>query len=637
MLGQVKFAWLDFKRSILVSTFSFFSQIVTFSVITISLGLFSIVRNQLLWSINSIFYRSYIIISSLFIIFSIVIGSIVTIRSIDLKFQSHKDDIGIMKNVGGKSRWIYSYFIFNQIITTLIMLLLGLFVGVISILIVFASFNSISLFQHILFIPIFLGNLSILLVSYLKSHYKIIKFIGEKDFEETSGKLSKYKSIFEFDALINKTKTVSKIAFKNFLRSGKILSSLIFSFFLIFSTVSFILAPSTLANTYLFHVDNRFEQNQYIIGDQSIVEFFNTNLEFRKYENKSLVSEINIFSYFSNFTLNTTFLDSIESQIPSKQSIFLSKLEIKEIRGYEVKSGVYIPVGDNRTFYGTVIGYEEFFIKDNLFIWGEEPVKTQNQVIIGDSLNNELFDNSSIEKLQFQWYEIRPLGLVESNDFALDNQPSVREEEIEQTTFTNQSDTFSISGVITDSFAAGFTVYIPMNQMNEELIASGPNLVIINDLNGIDYNTLKEEAESYGYVISSIKDKIEEFKHDYKNFSNIYNLLSGGLFVIFSFQLIVFGILYYSTYKKDYELLYKLGISKRKIYSMNIISVILQLAPGIILGTYLGAILARYFLIQNPLFSFFSLIIVGEVLWCLILVILGSILATRRSLRKVLT
>ena len=78
MIGQMRFAWISYKRSFLASIFTFFSQIVTYSALTIAIAVFSIVKPYLNWSINSVFYKSYVIIGVLFIVVSVVIGAIVT-------------------------------------------------------------------------------------------------------------------------------------------------------------------------------------------------------------------------------------------------------------------------------------------------------------------------------------------------------------------------------------------------------------------------------------------------------------------------------------------------------------------------------------------------------------------------------
>ncbi|MHA1224230.1 MAG: hypothetical protein ACTSP3_13470 [Candidatus Heimdallarchaeaceae archaeon] len=229
MIGQVRFAWIDFKRSFLTASSASLSQIIAISGITISVGVFSISRHQLKWLINSVFYRNYTSISILFIFISLIIGAIATIKTVDLKFKSKNEDIGIIKNIGGKNKWIYSYFVFNQLIATIISLFLGITLGVFILIIALASFRLLGLFNYILFMPILLANLSILLTAYLKSHFIILKYLNEKNLEETSSNLSNYKSIFELEALINKLKTTTKIALKNVIRSGKIISSLLYS------------------------------------------------------------------------------------------------------------------------------------------------------------------------------------------------------------------------------------------------------------------------------------------------------------------------------------------------------------------------------------------------------------------------
>ncbi|MCG3221332.1 MAG: hypothetical protein H7641_08125, partial [Candidatus Heimdallarchaeota archaeon] len=199
MIGQLKFAWIDFRRSLLASGFSLISQIITYSAITISIGLYSASKHFLNYSMNLIFYNSFRNITLLFIVVCVIIGGVVTSRSIDLKIQSQRDDIGIMKNVGGKSKWIYSYFIFNQLLTAVIMLVLGMILGMIFLTVVFASFKFLVYLKFVKFIPIFISNIVIIVITYIKSHYTIVKFVGEKDFEQSSSKLSNYKSIFEFN------------------------------------------------------------------------------------------------------------------------------------------------------------------------------------------------------------------------------------------------------------------------------------------------------------------------------------------------------------------------------------------------------------------------------------------------------
>jgi hypothetical protein len=600
MIGQLKFAWIDFKRSFLASLFTLLSQIVTYSAITISIGIYSISKPFLSWTVNYTFFRSYMIIAAVFIAVCIIIGGVVTSRSIELKFQNQKEDIGIMKNVGGKSRWIYSYFIFNQILTAVIVLVLGILLGVIFLLIILGSFNYISLFKYVQFMPILGGNLIILIISYIKAHYTIIRFVSEKDFEETTSKLSKYKSIFELNSIVRKASTSVKMGLKNFLRSGKILSSLLFSFFLVFSSISFVLGPLTIAETYTYQIENGSQIYSYLTGETLMVDFYNQSLSLNKYENSSIVEELNDISYFSNTSLSSSYINDLRDLGIDLQEIFLCKLKVEEIPYIQVSSYGYNLIGENRSFYATIIGYSEEFLPEDLFVWGEHPEAGRNEVLIGDTLDHEIFDNSSVEKIRLK----------------------------------EESTKFSISGVIKDEFAAGFTVYTPLNKLIQEGITANPNLIMFEDINSITYNEIITISNSYGYELGNVSQIINDKKVEYAEFSYMYSSLGGGLFIIFSFQIVVFCFLYFLNYRKDYELLYKLGVAKRKIYRINITATLLHVILGMLTGIYLGSILARYFIVPAARLSWFGLIIGLGMVFYILLTLIGSGIGGRRGLKS---
>jgi len=601
MIGQLRFAWIDFKRSFLASVFTLLSQIITYSAITISIGIYSISKSFLKWTINYTFFNSYMIIAVVFIAVCIIIGSVVTSRSIELKFQNQKEDIGIMKNVGGKSRWIYSYFIFNQILTAVIVLFLGIILGIIFLLIILGSFHYISLFRYILFMPILGANLIILIISYVKAHYTIIRFISEKDFEETTSKLSKYKSIFELNSIVRKASTSIKMGLKNFLRSGKILSSLLFSFFLVFSSISFVLGPLTIAETYTYQMENGSQIYSYVIGEKVMVDFYNQSLSLNKYENSSFVEQ-NEISFFSNTSLSSSYITELRNSDIDFQEIFLCKLKVEEIFHIQINPYGYNLIGDNRTFYATIIGYSENFLTEDLFIWGEHPESGTNEVIIGDTLDHEMFENSSVEQIRLK----------------------------------EESTKFKISGVIKDDFASGLTVYIPLSILIQEVITSNPNLVMFGDINSTTYDEISSISSSYGYEIGNVSEITNKKKAEYVEFSFMYGSLGGGLFIVFGFQIVVFCFLYFLNYRKDYELLYKLGVAKRKIYRVNTAATFMQIIPGMLVGIYFGSILARYFLVPAARLSLYGPIIGVGILFYIIITIIGSIMGGRRGLKSII-
>ncbi len=497
-----------------------------------------------------------------------------------------------MKNVGGKSRWIYSYFIFNQLLTAVIMLILGIILGMIFLTVVFASFKFITYLRFVKFIPIFISNIVIIVITYIKAHYTIVKFVGEKDFEQSSSKLSNYKSIFEFNRLMKRFGASIKIGIKNFLRSGKILSSFVFSFFLVFSLVAFVVSPLTINETYSYYYDIRNQDYSLVIGEPDSLNFYNQSLSFQNYENVS--NEDNISS------LNSSFIGEIDSLDIEFQEIFITKMHVETIPYLEVSGGTYNLIGTNNTFYATIVGFKNDFLNDELFIWGSNPASSRREVVIGDSLDRALFENSSVEKIEIE----------------------------------ESSEQYSINGVVIDSFAAGFTIYFPINKLKQDTIINGPNLILFNELDLVSYNEILEISNNYGYEIKDIQDTIEENRAVYRTFSRMFDTLGFGLFTIFSFQVIVFCFLYFLSYRKDYRLLADLGIKKRKLYAINFTASVLQTIPGIIFGAYFGSIIPRYFLVPHSRLTFFGLIIIAVVVWFIILVSSGSLSSSRRGFKK---
>jgi hypothetical protein len=530
-------------------------------------------------------------------------GVIVTIRSINLKFQSQKDDIAVMKNVGGKSRWIYSYFIFNQILTAIIMLVLGMILGLIVLVITSISFGFGSIFSYVGFLPILGGNIVILVFSYLKAHYTILKFISEKDFEISSSSLSNYKSIFEFDALINKFTSFVKLGVKNFLRSGKVLSSFLFSFFLIFSSISFVLGPLTVAETHYVNLNSRFQDYQYVIGAPDAIDFFNQSLPVQEYSNSSYTGLDNDLEHFYSTSISTQLLTELGGINVTYQKYFISKLQIKEMSALEIVNNVYIPIGQDRKVYATIIGYENINFNENEYIAGNNPNPSKNEVLIGDTLEAKFFDNSTLQKLKL--YD-------DSNDYQ-------------------------ISGVVIDSFAAGYSVYCPLNKLIAEGVANGSNLLMLENISATVYDEISEILERYEYQIISMERIIEQNLANYNSFTTMFKVLGGIMFAIFAFQIIVYSFLYFLTYRKDFELLYRLGIKKKSIYGSVITAILLQIIPGIALGSYFGAIIGRYFLVPYAVLSNFPVIIISVIVGFIIIATTTSIYASRKGLEKVVT
>ncbi|TET78106.1 MAG: hypothetical protein E3J43_05020 [Candidatus Heimdallarchaeota archaeon] len=389
------------------------------------------------------------------------------------------------------------------------------------------------------------------------------------------------------------------MASKNYIRSGKILASFLFSFFLAFSSISFALGPVAIAETYNSYLDNRFYDSTYVIAQEGVIDFYSSNFGAQNYVNDAYISELEDIDFFKNKSLEISFLNDIESTGIDAKKLFLTKLEVKEIAALDITPDGYVQVGANRTFHATVIGYQETSIFEDLLLWGSLP--GSNEVIIGDSLDNLIFENSTMQKIEL----------------------------------TENSSRYGISGVALDVFAAGFTVYVPISKLDSESISNGPNLILLEDLNSTTYSTIASLVETNGYVMSEISEIREENIKEYDNFSYMFDILGIILFSIFTFQIIVFAFLYYLTYKKDYELLYKLGIEKKKISKINVNSILLQLVPGILFGSYFGSIITRYFLVPYTKLGYYLAFLFGIIVWFTLAGYIGATMASRKGLKQI--
>ncbi|MHA1465873.1 MAG: FtsX-like permease family protein, partial [Candidatus Heimdallarchaeaceae archaeon] len=164
----------------------------------------------------------------------------------------------------------------------------------------------------------------------------------------------------------------------------------------------------------------------------------------------------------------------------------------------------------------------------------------------------------------------------------------------------------------------------------------GTNLLMLENISAAVYEEISEILEGYGYQIMSMEKMIEQNLANYNNFKTMFKVLGGIMFVIFAFQIIVYSFLYFLTYRKDFELLYRLGIKKKSIYGSVITAILLQIIPGIALGSYFGSIIGRYFLVPYAVLSNFPVIIISVIVGFILIATTSSIYASRKGLEKVI-
>ena len=324
-------------------------------------------------------------------------------------------------------------------------------------------------------------------------------------------------------------------------------------------------------------------------------------MEANLYANTTISGELEDEQFFSNLTLDGNYLSEIDSLGIDYYTLFISKQIVKEIPYTDVDLGSYTIIGEDRAFYAIIIGYNEDFLSEELFMRGSFPESNEEAVVIGDSLEAMIFENSSLEKIQF----------------------------------TEGSVKYEIKGVIVDPFASSFTVYVPISKLIQKSITNGPNLVIFNDLDEIESEQVQRMSTNYGYQLEDVRNSAEIYHNSLKETVFATVTIGASLFIIFSIQSSIFALLYVLAYRKDSELLFKLGIKKRKIKQSNNISILLHLIPGALLGSYFGTVLTLFFLIPKQHMMWLMVLIVPIVIWFIITTITGSQIANNRIIKKI--
>ncbi|MHA1305437.1 MAG: FtsX-like permease family protein, partial [Candidatus Heimdallarchaeaceae archaeon] len=584
MIGQIKFAWISFRRSFSSSFPQVINLLLTYTSVSMSINIFFSLKEILYFTIPYTFYRAYLSISIIFVILALIIGTIVTIKTAQQKFNTQKKDIALMKNIGSKSSWIYSYIMFYHMIMGALAFLVGLFLSGLILMITLYSFNLAEYTKYIKFVPAFGLCIFILIVHYIKTHNEIMQFLEEKDFIKSSKGLSEYKSIFELDDIIKKLKASVKLGVKNYIRSGEILSTLFYLFLLSSGVILFFLGPLTIGSTLNHQFEMQYDDISYIVGSDAVANFYQENFEIQEYNKEEQFKLKNV--------IDLTFIDELGELGLKIDKLFLNKLRVDEINvtiPNPSATGGYSFIGMDRSINATIVGYSNTSIFDERFIRGSPPDTSKNEVVIGESLDHYLFENSTQEHMKIE-------GI---------------------------SGLYSISGVIRDNFASGFTVYIPINKLKQKGITTGANCIQVNEIDEAKADDLIQFVETNNYKILNIQKLMQEQKKKLVKISALGNSFGSLLLIITLFRFTVFGILYVRSYYEDSALMYKIGVKKRKIYTSFNTAVLLHTVPGTFVGYFFSSIFIRYFTINNFFFPLFIPLIFCTALGIIGLVIVG--------------
>ncbi|MHA1414765.1 MAG: FtsX-like permease family protein [Candidatus Heimdallarchaeaceae archaeon] len=595
MIGQVKYSWINFRRSFTTSLTQYANLILSYILVGISINSISITKAIFEGNVSYRIQKSYLIFSIVSTILSLFLAIIVTRKTVRQIFNHQIKDIALMKNVGSKTKWIYSYILFYHILVGVISFVIGLFLSAIIFLIILYIFKMDSYGNQIKFLPAFLICGSIILLHYLVTHNEILRILNENNLEISSKGLKNYKSIFEFDELFKKIRPARKFGLKAFLRSGEIRSTFFFIFLISTASIIFLFSTINIGNTFIYSYTEQFGKYEYLIGKENVVNFFENNIGYSEYNYSDLFTE--------KSSLNSNFINSLKENNVVYDIIFLNKRKVSEINVTipdSVNLEQYKTVGKERSLNITIIGYINETIFLDRLIEGVKPNKEKNEIVISQSVNKMLLDDYTLEFLQIG-------GLKER---------------------------YRVTGIINENFANGYTIYIPMRKLRENLLTSNGNCILIKSVKSDIISKIYTSADESNYRVAEIKKIVEKKKKELWNVINLINSIYGILFIITLTRFLAFGILLVNENSDDIKLMYKIGIKKKILRNCMLNDMSLNTIPGFVLSFLLGLVIIKYFIVESTVTKLLGMKITLLCFTNFLITFLGIIIGVNEIIKK---
>ncbi|UJG42662.1 MAG: hypothetical protein K9W46_09740 [Candidatus Heimdallarchaeum endolithica] len=595
MIGQVKYSWINFRRSFTTSLTQYANLILSYILVGISINSISITKAIFEGNVSYRIQQSYLIFSIVSTILSLFLAIIVTRKTVRQIFNHQIKDIALMKNVGSKTKWIYSYILFYHILVGVISFVIGLFLSAIILLIILYIFKMGSYGNQIKFLPAFLICGSIILLHYLVTHNEILRILNENNLEISSKGLKNYKSIFEFDELFKKIKPARKFGLKAFLRSGEIRSTFFFIFLISTASIIFLFSTINIGNTFMYSYTEQFGKYEYLIGKENVVNFFENNIGYSEYNYSDLFTE--------KSSLNSDFINNLKENNVVYDIIFLNKRKVSEINVTipdTVNLEQYKTVGKERSLNITIIGYINETIFLDRLIEGVKPNMEKNEIVISQSVNKMLLDDYTLEFLQIR-------GLKER---------------------------YRVTGIVNENFANGYTIYIPMRKLRENLLTSNGNCILIKSVKSDIISKIYTNADESNYRVAEIKKIVEKKKKELWNVINLVNSIYGVLFVITLTRFLAFGILLVNENSDDIKLMYKIGIKKKILRNCMLNDMSLNTIPGFVLSFLFGLVIIKYFIVENTVTKLLGIKITLLCLSNFLITFLGIIIGVNEIIKK---
>jgi ABC-type antimicrobial peptide transport system permease subunit len=574
---------------------------------TSSIGLSSFVQHDY----NNIYYFTggisliYSNFNTLIISLVLVLAFIVVIVITSTLVVNKRRDIAIMKSLGTLPSKLYNFYLTEAYIMYFVGFLIGFFLGLISYgisglilsLLGFPVYFFIDLFYTPILFFSCIGGIFIVPGYILRriGSQKIVKTFS-KDIPYSYDASKSLTFIPKWLALIGlnfKTSVINTLR-----RKGEFKRYLIV--FSIISVVIFTLSIGifVLNNSSLRWIRNSQGENIIAIGHRDVVNNF--SLMYSMFSDPAVMvnnGEINFLD--SNYLFNFSDIEDIGniSEIKKIDQRLINFFDAEELDGYHYyETSGYIIVGQQRKGTFPIFGVNISDIIQNFEIEGTyfADFDAHVNMMIGDGLAYNFFDYSFDQSMRI--YDL--------------------------------NHTFHISGVVIDSLYSGYSGYIDIDVMREDLNFSNQevNLILI-EMESDSYALIQEELRSF--ITSNLGNNFTFIELDpifKKNLQYISNLTLYPTILIFIMSFISIFSLYnfqkggIMEKSKDFLIQRAIGSKFKYIKRILFLEALYVIIPALSLSLGIGMILNEIFLFERvylpPLyipFSIFGIILLAFV------------------------
>ncbi|MBN2156338.1 MAG: ABC transporter permease [Candidatus Lokiarchaeota archaeon] len=394
-----------------------------------------------------------------FIIYSSMVVTLVWIVVINHSLIHHKThDIAVIKAIGAIQRKLRSFFFAVVLLIDIIGIILGIICGFLLYLVFFFILSAVGfdiiIYIDFIFVPILI--IGILIMVFLINGYELWK-ISMKNYASIAlGDIPKNIDI-QFKNFIPKNKLGAriKLALRNLTRKRKsfyrvlITSILTLSIIVTLTTSVFIISSTTIQS-----IRGAQGNNVIVMGHEDVVNHYIERYE--EFSNSDLIFTNNDNLTSLEYLMNASVVDTLINSHSDKEISYWDKRVFayefaREMKGYiyKLENGeeIYQIVGSNRTAYVPVLGleFQEIYTSQWQIVGdiGYDP----NSALVGDTLAAQLFEAAIFQRIKLE-------------------------------NITTQE--YNVTGVFFDSFCAGFSTYVPLESLQQDLnISNQINLLIV--------------------------------------------------------------------------------------------------------------------------------------------------------------